>query len=337
MEGLVSVIIPVYNVLPYLREALDSVISQTYANLEIIIVDDGSTDGSGAVCDRYASDSRVRVIHQENRGLSRARNAGLNIMTGDYTAFLDPDDAFAPEMIERLLHVLIAEHADLVSCGYDVYETEGLMRNSGLTETVKPAKDAVLTAKEAFDVLLDGRYTVSVWNKLYRSSIWAQLRFPEGVVYEDFIAAPYVLEQCERIAAVSQALVLHRRRNGSITQTGTVENIRDLIHAYSQLQEYLEKEPASFPPESIRISCEQTTRSMILDWAKLRKRKAPEDVSDCLKAEIFRYKKKTGRFRKFKSSVIWMLFRCFPGLLLPASACLQRMRKHLGMGNGVIA
>ena len=95
MNELVSVIIPVFNVRPYLEEALDSVIHQSYENLEIIIINDGSNDGSGEICDEYAvKDKRIRVIHQENRGLSAARNAGLDCMTGDYVAFLDPDDAY---------------------------------------------------------------------------------------------------------------------------------------------------------------------------------------------------------------------------------------------------
>ncbi len=95
MDPLVSVIVPVYNVLPYLQEALDSLIGQTYRELEIILIDDGSTDGSGDVCDEYAErDQRINVIHQENKGLSAARNVGLDEANGDYIAFLDPDDAF---------------------------------------------------------------------------------------------------------------------------------------------------------------------------------------------------------------------------------------------------
>ena len=99
-NSLVSVIIPVYNVKPYLKEALDSVVQQTYRKLEIIIVDDGSTDGSDKICDMYRQDTRVTVVHQENRGLSNARNTGMSMMKGDVVAFLDSDDAYYPDMIE---------------------------------------------------------------------------------------------------------------------------------------------------------------------------------------------------------------------------------------------
>ncbi len=116
-DALISIVIPVYNVRPYLAEALDSVIHQTYANLEILLVDDGSTDGSGEICDEYASkDPRIRVIHQENKGLSASRNAGLDRMRGESVAFLAPDDAFDPCFIEKLAAALNREQADLAMC-----------------------------------------------------------------------------------------------------------------------------------------------------------------------------------------------------------------------------
>ena len=118
MEPLVSVIIPIYNVRPYLCEALDSVLRQTYRNLEILIIDDGSDDGSEEICDEYGKkDSRITVIHQKNRGLSAARNVGLNRMRGDYIAFLDPDDAFHPDMIRCLMEALQRNEAEIAVCG----------------------------------------------------------------------------------------------------------------------------------------------------------------------------------------------------------------------------
>ena len=111
---LVSVIVPVYNVSPYLREAIDSVINQTYKELEIIIVDDGSTDGSGAICEEYASsDSRIKLIHQSNRGLSGARNTGLECATGDFVAFVDSDDSISPVFIETLVNALSSASASI--------------------------------------------------------------------------------------------------------------------------------------------------------------------------------------------------------------------------------
>lgn len=130
MEPLVSVIIPVYNVRPYLREALDSVINQTYQNLEIIIVDDGSRDGSETICDEYKADSRVKVIHQRNRGLSSARNTGMDNVTGEIIAFLDPDDVIHPDMINTLVTIMQEQEADIVCCQHKIVRT-----NSGIDLT----------------------------------------------------------------------------------------------------------------------------------------------------------------------------------------------------------
>ena len=137
MEPLVSVIIPVYNVRPYLREALESVLGQTYRNLEILIINDGSNDGSEAVCDEYEKkDPRITVVHQENKGLSTARNVGLNRRTGDYVAFLDPDDAFHPDMIWILMGALRRNGAKIAVCGIISSRTEG---KGGSTRTVHSA------------------------------------------------------------------------------------------------------------------------------------------------------------------------------------------------------
>lgn len=116
---MVSVIVPVFNVKPYLAECLDSIIHQTYTDLQIILIDDGSTDGSGAVCDAYAAkDARIRVVHQENRGLSAARNRGIELATGEYLNFVDSDDYLLPDCIETLLKLCIEHDADMSICTY---------------------------------------------------------------------------------------------------------------------------------------------------------------------------------------------------------------------------
>ena len=127
-SSLVSVIIPVFNVQPFLSEALDSVIQQTYRNLEIILIDDGSRDGSEEICDEYARrDERIVVIHQKNKGLSAARNAGLDIMSGNAIVFLDPDDAFQPDYIKAMMTEMICQEADLVICKYALLNSTGKM------------------------------------------------------------------------------------------------------------------------------------------------------------------------------------------------------------------
>ena len=118
-EPLISIIVPVYNVEKYLSKCIDSIINQTYKNIEIILIDDGSTDSSGAICDKYALvDSRIHVLHIENSGVSNARNVGLNHATGDYIGFVDSDDYIEPNMYELLLEELIADDVDVVQCNH---------------------------------------------------------------------------------------------------------------------------------------------------------------------------------------------------------------------------
>ena len=134
MENLISVIVPVYNIEAYLRKCIDSILAQTYTNLEIILVDDGSTDNSGEICNEYAAkDARIRVIHKGNGGLSSARNTGIDIATGKYIGFVDSDDYLAPDMYEKLLGAIVNNHADISVCNvHHVDENEELISSTFL-------------------------------------------------------------------------------------------------------------------------------------------------------------------------------------------------------------
>ena len=176
---LISIIIPVYKVEPFLRECLDSIVSQTYQNLEIILVDDGSTDGSGAICDEYAArDGRIIVIHQENQGISGARNAGLDIASGDYVLFVDSDDRIEPFTCECALKAAIGQQADLVSFGYKVIYESGKSR-----EVVAPAS-GIQDKRQVMQELVwqRGNFRDSAWNKLFARKLFDDIRFPEGKV-----------------------------------------------------------------------------------------------------------------------------------------------------------
>ena len=174
--GLISVIIPVFNVEPYLVKALESVTCQTYRDLEIIIIDDGSTDGSGLICDDFANrDERIKVIHQENRGLSNARNAGLEIMKGEAVAFLDPDDSYHPDYIKAMAEAMDRTGAGIIVCRYKVHHEDGPKLHIN-KDTVWPSAESGLYGRiEALRALADGAINVSVWNKLYGSDLWKEI------------------------------------------------------------------------------------------------------------------------------------------------------------------
>ncbi len=317
MEPLVSIIIPVYNVLPYLREALDSVINQTYRNLEIIIVDDGSTDGSGEICDEYKADSRVRVIHQENRGLSGARNTGLDHMTGEYVAFLDSDDAFHPDMVEVMMEALLRHAADMSICGHNNFKTEKSFKQVKQRVHIQFEKEEEYKGKEIFIKLLEGRLSVVAWDKIYKKEIWYQLRYPAGQVYEDFYIIPFVLERCEKVVVIPQILVDHRQRKESITQTFTVRNMKDYILANRNVIEYSNNMIPSITSKEISLFCGRSIIGIFIYWAVLcRTNVDPEEICS-LKNEILDLSKEANMKYNVKIRTIWRLFLYWPHAIIP--------------------
>ncbi len=197
---LVSVIIPVYNVLPFLVETLDSVINQTYTNLEIIIIDDGSTDGSGDICDEYAiKDRRIHVIHQKNEGLSVARNKGLEIMSGQAVVFLDSDDAYHPNFIREMISSLLRESVDLVVCKFTTHETTGKMRHNYQDKHYPNAKAGFYDRVSALHLLVDRSINPGVWNKIYKSELWRNIRYPIGKVYKKIEILYRIVNKCNSV------------------------------------------------------------------------------------------------------------------------------------------
>lgn len=224
---LITIIVPVYQVRAYVGACVESLLRQTYTNLEIILVDDGSTDGSGAVCDEYARrDSRIRVIHQENGGLSAARNKGLDAAKGEYIAFVDSDDAVLPAFIEILYKLLVKYHADIAGCAY----VKRGMEESGHVASEHTISDncrrEVCMSSEKMLRQWHGKYkkweTVA-WNKLYRKRIWngdrgaGAMRFPIGRRHEDVLTSHLAVHSAKRVALTTQALYLYRTRPESIT------------------------------------------------------------------------------------------------------------------------
>jgi glycosyltransferase involved in cell wall biosynthesis len=239
IEPLVSVIIPVYNVKPFLAEAMNSIIHQSYRNLEIIIVDDGSTDGSGALCDEYLlKDSRVRIIHQNNQGLSGARNAGLEVATGAYISFMDSDDAFHLEMIQRLMDIMILENADVVMCQSVECRTNGPMSlpNNMVEEQ---CKFSVYNHDDALRALIDGTLNWYAWNKLYKRECFNDIRFPQGRVYEDVATTFKVLDLVNRVVLLNEPLIMYRRREESITGQYRLRSSLDRNIAYRQVMDFV--------------------------------------------------------------------------------------------------
>ena len=215
---LVSVVVPVFNVEPYIDECVSSIMRQTYENLEVILVDDGSTDSCPDICDAWAErDSRVRVIHRENGGLAAARNTGLDAMTGEYVAFVDSDDWVAPDYVESLYSGAVESGADLSICGSIYAFDDGSLSSPGRRDL-----DVVLGPAEAFRLLsVPGAYGVGVCDKLYSAELVADLRFPEAIrTGEDYAFTLAVMLRASRVKYSSTPLYYYRMRSGSLSNGG---------------------------------------------------------------------------------------------------------------------
>ena len=226
----ISVIVPVYNVEQYLERCVDSIINQTYTNLEIILVNDGSTDNSGKLCDELAKkDKRIRVIHKENGGLSDARNRGVDEAESDLVGFIDSDDYIDRDMYEILLKNLNNTDADLSMCAlYDVYNNtpEAQVTNK---ETWK------LSSEQAIKMVMEAKIlSVTAVNKLYRKSLFTDLKFEVGKIAEDAFIMIKLLDKCEKIVATNEKKYYYVHRENSITTQKFSTKFLNVIEAYEQ-------------------------------------------------------------------------------------------------------
>lgn len=214
MAVLVSIIVPIYKVEKFLNECIESIISQTYANIEVILVDDGSPDGSGIIADEWQKkDSRVKVIHKTNGGISSARNAGIKIAKGDYIFFVDSDDYIAPDCIEKLLEAVEEENADISSCKFYSFWQDACIIESRL-----PNERTIITPEVYLErIYIYGLYTV-VWNKLYKRHLFEDTLFEEGRLNEDAIIIAKLMTRVNKIVHLSEALYYYRQRKSGIMQ-----------------------------------------------------------------------------------------------------------------------
>jgi len=242
MEHKITVIVPVYKVESYLHKCVDSIINQTYTNLEIILVDDGSPDNCGAICDEYAKkDIRIVVIHKENGGLSSARNAGLNIAAGDYIAFIDSDDTIELEMFEQMFTVIQSENADMVICGVKCVDENGLE----VDFRSAPIVNSIMDKKQAFQSISQSVWHVTVWNKLYKADLFKDIRFPEGKVHEDEFTVHHIFNKCEKIVTTDEKLYIYLQRSGSITSDYSIKRL-DAWYAFYDRYKFFESKRSAY-------------------------------------------------------------------------------------------
>lgn len=242
-KSIISVIVPVYNVEKYIDKCLYSICNQTYSNLEIILVNDGSTDSSLEKCNQFANkDKRIKVVTQNNKGLSAARNTGIAQSKGEYLVFIDSDDYISNNMIEKLYSNLIKNKSDLCICDFEmVYGEEMINLNED-----KIDNDSESIVYDKYEALLQlygkksDRFNVA-WNKIYKRHIFDTLVFPEGKVHEDMYVMHRVFDKCDRISFINESLYYYVQRNDSIT--GQKFNLKalDILGAFEDRIKYFEE------------------------------------------------------------------------------------------------
>lgn len=232
-KPLISIVVPVFNVEAYVERCMISLISQSYENIEIIMVDDGSTDQSGKICDKYKEkDTRVKVIHKSNGGLSDARNIGIEQASGKYLSFVDSDDWVAKDYIAEMYQIMNQTGCDIVCCRFQRISKE---------ENTKSKTDEVCKVyfkEEAIKQLLYQNISTSVHGKLYKTDLWSDVKFPVGKLYEDVETLYFIFNKCVKVSCTPRILYFYYIRNDSIVnqkfsvkKIDYVENCKRLLES----------------------------------------------------------------------------------------------------------
>lgn len=248
-QPLINVIVPVYKVEPYLDKCISSIVNQTYKNLEIILVDDGSPDSCPTMCDAWAEkDSRIRVIHKPNGGLSDARNAGMTVATGELMAFVDSDDWIAPDMYEYLYQRLTEDNSDIAACGVQM-----VWENKTPSRMLTRDGNCVLNQEEAMRAIIEESWLKQpVWYKLYKTALVRDILFPKGKCHEDVFRSYQAVGRAQRVSVSDHTGYYYLQRGGSIMGAGYSLKRLDAVEAKVQRCAYIQERFPALSPLAIK-------------------------------------------------------------------------------------
>lgn len=257
---LISIIVPIYNVERYLKKCIDSLINQTYKNIEIILVNDGSKDNSIKICDEYVkSDNRIKLFHKENGGLADARNYGMKFVTGKYVTFVDSDDIISKNMIEILYNNLIENNAQISECEFFRFCNE-----SEISNNINDSKKyTVSNMKDKCKALLQDKANSNVCGKLFLTELWNDIEFPKGKYYEDQFTFYKVLFKTNIIVHNKSQLYFYRRNPNSIVASMNKVKAADFIEATENMTDAIVKRYPEFKNEYINMNLITRLKVMI--------------------------------------------------------------------------
>lgn len=236
MNPKISIIVPVYKVEPYIHKCVDSILNQTFKDFEVILVDDGSPDNCGKICDEYAQkDDRVVVIHKENGGQATARNSGLDIARGEYIGFVDSDDYIEEDMYEFLYNLCIDNNCDIANCSSTIYFKDRVQVNGGHGLMIHNTNEAMRVAMEG--VL----YDECLWTKLIKKELFKNLRIPVGIAYEDTAFTYKLIDRAKRICCKGEAKYNYIKRDNSTMDRAIKEVKIDAVLVYEEMYKFIEE------------------------------------------------------------------------------------------------
>lgn len=264
MSQLVSVIVPIYNVEQYLTHCIETILQQSYEKLEIILVDDGSLDNCGKVCDEFAlKDSRIKVIHKQNGGLSDARNAGIDIATGDYITFIDSDDYVMPDMIETLMNILTEENTDIAQCDYIRSKNDSIGEQQ--YKLSQNDKSTVYFDDKMSAYLSNRKISTVAWGKIYKRFLFDEIRFPVGRLHEDVFTTYKLIHNASSVAVTDYVGYVYRINENSITTSKFSPKKLDGVYGKIKQSEFIKTNYPNlsiYAYSAIIYSCNQSLLQM---------------------------------------------------------------------------
>ena len=282
----VSVIVPIYNTRPFLEECVRSILNQQFSEpFEVLLVDDGATDGCDVLCDELAAqDRRIRVFHQENQGLSGARNTGIDAARGRYYAFVDADDVVHPGYLQALYDACETHDAYMAICAVEDVNENGTSQDP--PEYTLPAETGVFVGKDLLNRFYapNGTYYTVAWNKLYRAEVWKLLHYPEGRLHEDDFVAHRLFWRCDKVVCLDAPLYNYRLRKGSICRTEMKPGAFDAVDGLADRYRFLVENSA--PRETVDAAYAACWRRYLFLCAKVRQNPSPKLVKAISKEQF---------------------------------------------------
>ena len=282
----VSVIVPIYNTRPFLEKCVRSILNQQFSEpFEVLLVDDGATDGCDVLCDELAAqDRRIRVFHQENQGLSGARNTGIDAARGRYYAFVDADDVVRPGYLQALYDACETHDAYMAICAVEDVNEDGTSQDP--PEYTLPAETGVFVGKDLLNRFYapNGTYYTVAWNKLYRAEVWKLLHYPEGRLHEDDFVAHRLFWRCDKVVCLDAPLYNYRLRKGSICRTEMKPEAFDAVDGLADRYRFLVENSA--PRETVDAAYAACWRRYLFLCAKVRQNPSPKLVKAISKEQF---------------------------------------------------